>query len=195
MFYADEIIYIFEAPTADLIRIPRLPVTLDVSLLEREPVRFALLADGLIVPAADVTGWPESLWTADDRGQAMLSPWGLLLWERHGRRLLEEHLLPWPGLVLTDSFRRDFEGWSNRQERIQLQETLATVSRLLMENQGDTAVLKRHGGLQYDNYTGRHAGVGHFRVTQALRVSCSAGKQGLVLHRFGGHDDVNSRPL
>jgi len=29
MFYADEIIYIFEAPSADLIRIPRLPVVLD----------------------------------------------------------------------------------------------------------------------------------------------------------------------
>jgi hypothetical protein len=26
MFYADEVIYIFEAKTADLIRIPRLPI-------------------------------------------------------------------------------------------------------------------------------------------------------------------------
>jgi len=30
MFYADEIIYIFEAETADLIRIPRLPIRMDV---------------------------------------------------------------------------------------------------------------------------------------------------------------------
>ena len=52
MFYADEVIYIFEGPAADLIRIPRLPIRIDLDILAEERELFALLADGFLVSPA-----------------------------------------------------------------------------------------------------------------------------------------------
>jgi putative CRISPR-associated protein (TIGR02619 family) len=195
MFYADEIIYIFESPAAELIRIPRLPIRVDLQLLAEQRELFALLADALIVPAERLAGWPEALWEPDGQGSATLSAWGLLLWNQQKHELLSRNLLQLPGLVPTATFRREFDGHADAQERVKLQETLATVSHLLQENQLDTAALKRHPGLQYDNYAGRHANIGHFRVTRGLRVSCETSADGLVLHRFNREEEVNARPL
>lgn len=43
MFYADEIFYIFEAETADLIRIPRLPISMNTESILQEKARVFLL--------------------------------------------------------------------------------------------------------------------------------------------------------
>jgi putative CRISPR-associated protein (TIGR02619 family) len=195
MFYADEIIYIFEAPTADLIRIPRLPMRIDLALLAEQRELFALLADGLLVPPERFRNWPEALWEQDGQDSATLSAWGLLLWNRAKPELLAHRLLQLPRLRVSPAFERDFADHHNTQERIQLQEALAKVSRLLEEHQGNTAALKRDPGLQYDNYTGEHSAIGHFRVSRGLRVSCSSSTTGLVLRRFGKEEQVNARPV
>jgi CRISPR/Cas system-associated protein Csm6 len=194
MFYADEIVYIFEAPSADLLRIPRLPLRVDLDLLGQERDLLALLAAGHIVPVDRLRDWPEALWEDDGQGMATLSGWGLLVWNREKQALLAECLLQLPRIQYTTAFRRDFDGHANAQERIKLQETLVRVALLLDEHHGDTAVLKRHGGVQYDNYSGANADVGHFRVTQGLRVSCGMTPDGLMLYRFGKEENVNARP-
>ncbi|MGH8009494.1 MAG: putative CRISPR-associated protein, partial [Candidatus Binatia bacterium] len=74
---------------------------------------------------------------------------------------------------------------------------LAKVAGLLDGHRGDTASLKKDGGLQYDVYTGRKTvegnPIGHFRVSQGRRVSCVAESGVLCLRRYGEHT-VNDNP-
>lgn len=199
MFYADEILYVFEDPAAELIRIPRLPVTLDLSILRNNRERCAMLAegDGWTLPVAEFAGWPEVLWeeTSTGSGRAWLSTWGLLLWERGQEELLSDELLELPRLEMSGSFRRDWQDQrANRPERLELQQRLARVAALLDQSSGDTSCLKRDGSLQYDNYAGANARIGHFRVNnRGWRVTCTSEGGRLRLRRFGPHE-VNDNP-
>lgn len=199
MFYADEILYVFEGSTAELIRIPRLPVTLDLSILRLHRDRCAMLADGeWTLPVSEFNGWPELLWeeTAPASGRCWLSTWGLLLWERGQEELLNEELLNLPRIEITQSFRKDWQKHTaNRRERIELQRRLARAAVLLDQSHGDTSLLKRDSKLQYDNYSGANSWCGHFRVNnQGWRVSCTSEGGKLCLRRFGQHDYVNDSP-
>lgn len=200
MFYADEIIYVFESPAeAELIRIPRLPVALDLSILRDNRERFAMLAEGngWSLPLDQFAGWPEVLWeeTSTGSGQAWLSTWGLLLWERGQEQLLCDDLLNLPRLEISSSFQRDWKNCQeNRRERLELQKRLAYVAAMLDQSNGDTSPLKRDSFLQYDNYSGKNAGIGHFRVNNhGWRVSCISDGGILKLRRFGNHD-INDKP-
>jgi hypothetical protein len=187
MFYADEIVYLFEGPGSPLLRIPRLPIVVDHSHFERHASLCAQLEAGLTVPPEQIAAWPESLWEEDAPGQATLSIWGSLLWKRCSD-LLQHELLPFPRLHYEASFQRDFSGHGNPAERVLLQEKLALVSVLLQNANGDVGALRRHGGLQYENYANVKPPLGHFRVNLALRVNCVADGGNLRLLRFGGHE-------
>lgn len=194
MFYADEIVYIFEG-SSQLLRIPRLPIQVDLSALRTHRVELALMDAGATLSSQDVGALPEGLLEMDEFGDATLSEWGRLIWNRARHELLREELLGFPNLVYEDSFRRDFRDASSN-ERVDLQLTLAKVSWLLRE--GGVAKLKQDGGLQYEDYTNRKtthgSPIGHFRLTQGRRVSCVAEGAGLRLRRFGNHDQVNNNP-
>jgi len=79
-----------------------------------------------------------------------------------------------------------------------LQETLAEASAFLLMYEGNPNALREYGWLQYDNYTNKHTRdgrpMGHFRITQGDRVSCTAEGGVLRLRHFGGHDYVNGNP-
>lgn len=84
MFYADEIVYIFESGR-ELIRIPRIPVAIDDGV--RKTVECHLDVFRRLAPSGstcdlnDVKGIPEVFfYRLED--QAELSPWGKLVWER-----------------------------------------------------------------------------------------------------------------
>lgn len=193
MFYADKIVYIFEAETADLIQIPRLPVKIDKDVIKAYVLKFALMAAGKLYPVAEAERIPESL-IEDDGKDATLSSWGFLIWNRAKAELLEGELLDFPMLQYERSFIRDFKDWRNKKERVFLQETLAKVAVILEENNGDTSKLKKDNSLRYENYTNRKD-IAHFRVSRGIRVSCTAeGKDGLILRRFGKEPDVNGNP-
>lgn len=196
MFYADEIVYIFEAASADLIRIPRLPIQVDYAALAPYTVPFALMAEGWLYPVGSLPDSPEAL-VEDDGTSITLSEWGILVWNRARMDLLKGELLEFPGLEYAPSFRADFSRIGCDAERVKLQETLATVCCLLDASRGDIGPLKTHTGLLYENYANRNLGntpIGHFRVTLSVRVSCvrQAGK--LLLRHYGREEEVNSRP-
>lgn len=198
MFYSDEILYIFEDPAASLLRIPRLPVQLDRSVFRDRRSLCALLAEGYTVPVAELADWPEALWEEETAGsgRGWLSSWGLLVWQQGADDLLAEHLLEdLPRLDLAASFRKDFDDRrAFRRERIELNRALARVAVLLEQSSGDTAALKRDGALQYDNYSGKHAGIGHFRVNnRGWRATCTSDTGRLRLRRFGPHE-INDHP-
>lgn len=195
MFYADKMVYIFETGL-QLLSVPRLPLKVDIDVLREHRLELAMMAQGHIFSQEQVSSIPAGLLDVDEKGHASLSDWGLLVWNRVRRELLGDDLLPFPRLQYTDTFRRDFKQASSA-ERVELQEVLAKVSGLLEDHRGDTAPLKRDGGLQYDVYSGKTTKdgrpIGHFRVSQSRRVSCTVEDGALRLRRYGEHS-INDNP-
>ena len=198
-FYADEVIYIFEAETADLITIPRLPIQIDTAVIQKHLTEFALMAAGKLYPRGELTDIPETLLEfleeEDDQTDTGLSAWGTLIWNRTKEDLLTKGLLPFPRLEYTRSFHNDFNRESNTKARLKLQETLAKVSYTLEKDGGHTSGLIG-GSLNYEKLRGEEgkAGIHTFRVTQAIRVSCTVANGGLTLRHYGGHDYVYNNP-
>ena len=93
MLYADESVYVFEG-TTELLRLPRLPISLDAAALAREhQAVLRRLAAGLPVAAAQARDLPDAL-LMEDEGQVTLSVWGDLVWAQAGPALLAERLWP-----------------------------------------------------------------------------------------------------
>ncbi|MGV0026853.1 hypothetical protein [Phormidesmis priestleyi] len=194
MFYADEIIYIFEGKESSLITIPRLPIKVDDSLLEPHVVQLALMDSGSGLSASEAQKIPEAL-VGDCDDRKVLSTWGALIWDECKDDLLSKSLLEFPRLEYEPTFRADYKKIKEqRSEKVKLQETLAKVSGLLNEYNGDSSILKQDPGLQYDKYTNMSGSIDHFRVTQGLRVSCISSNGRLILRRYGKEPDVNKNP-
>jgi putative CRISPR-associated protein (TIGR02619 family) len=191
MFYADQIIYIFEGSNSELITIPRLPIKIDTEVIK--PVEFALMAQGAWIDLKKLQGVPETLlYKIGDK--AILSNWGRLLWNRTKENFLTGDLLAGlPHIKYEPAFYKDYENRREKSDRIKLQETLAKVSYLLLKTNGDTASLKGDGGVLYEVYQNK-GGIAHFRVTQGIRVSCTADSGVLNLRRYGKEPEVNKNP-
>lgn len=198
-FYADEVIYIFEAETADLITIPRLPIQIDTAVIQEHLTEFALMDAGKLYPHRDVKDIPETLLEfiegEDDQTYAGLSAWGTLIWNRAKADLLAAELLLFPRLAYTRTFRNDFNRESNPKECLKLQETLATVAYTLDRDRGHTGGLLG-GSLNYEKLRGEEgkAGIHTFRISRGNRVSCTVDGGGLTLRHYGGHDYVYKNP-
>jgi putative CRISPR-associated protein (TIGR02619 family) len=192
MFYADEIIYIFEGEKSDLITIPRLPISVDTSLIKPYTMQLALLNAGAGLSPQETAGIPETM-LGEAYGQMTLSTWGQLIWNQCKDDLLCGDLIPFSRLEYQDTFRADYNRVKEKHKRVKLQETLATVTRLLDESNGDTAILRQHGGIQYDRYVNK-GNVDHFRVTQDTRVSNTITQGKLILRRYGLEPEVNNNP-
>ncbi len=196
-FYADEVIYIFEAETADLITIPRLPIQIDTTVIEEHVTEFALMDAGKLYPRRGVKDIPETLLEfideADDQTYAGLSAWGTLIWNRAKSDLLAKRLLPFPRLEYAKTFRDDFNDENDPKARLKLQETLAKVTYMLEESNGNLTPLRQDRGLQFERFM-TVDGIYKFRITQAVRVSCTVADGGLILRHYGGHDYVYGNP-
>lgn len=195
-FYADEVVYIFDAPTADLIKIPRLPIQIDDTVIQNHLVQFALMDAGKLYLAHELKDIPETLLGyVEDNGNTYteLSAWGQLLWNRTKKDLLTENLLDLPRLEYETTFRYDFGNQNDPTKRIKLQETLAKVSTVLEDTNGDTTQLNRNvSGLNFERL--QNSDFYTFRITNSIRVSCSINNGGLGLRHYGEHDFVNNNP-
>lgn len=96
MFYADEIVYIFESEK-ELLRIPRIPLAIDEGVskvIEQHLSLFRrLAAPSAVRKINELEGIPETFYFRLD-DEAELSPWGKLVWERsrnaiYGNKLYE----------------------------------------------------------------------------------------------------------
>lgn len=106
MFYADETIYIFEVGN-ELLRIPRLPVTLSVTDEIRKHIRvFRRLAMQLPVEATELGDIPETFLLRMEEETA-LSSWGEIVWDQAKKELYRE-IYPSPSAKLV--FGNQFEG-------------------------------------------------------------------------------------
>ncbi|NMB40532.1 MAG: putative CRISPR-associated protein [Firmicutes bacterium] len=196
MFYADEILYIFEAKTADLVRIPRLPIKIESQpILEEKAKVFALMAENHIASREEVRGIPEIYLDIDEEGFATLSEWGLLIWNENEKEILGSLPLDkfnFEGFNYENSFEKDF-GKLNKTRRANIVSTLARVAVIYQEK--GLAGLRDHTGLRYSDYQGlKERKVGHFRLDQDWRISCSENEGVLYLRHVGSHDYVNNNP-
>lgn len=196
MFYADEIIYIFEQG-GELISIPRLPIQMETGLFEQHASLFLQLSqsnDGILKSRLEPIS--EILIEEYENDRFVLSNWGELSWNNVKQTILEQRLIDLPLLEFLPSFKKDFQKPHSAREKVKLQETMAKISCLLQENNGDIACLKggRSGGILYKNYSGNNVHLGHFRVGLGPRGSCEYKNNKLLLRHFGEHDYVNNNP-
>ena len=193
-FYADESVYIFEG-SSELIKIPRLPVQIDTTIIEKNTLQFAMMATGEMYPIEELESVPETLLEPiEDSGTTVagLSAWGQLVWHRTKSGLLADALLPFPRLEYLPKFHNDFNNQNEAKARLELQETLAQVSYMLEESEGDTVVLGG-SGFRFKSLK-RFPGIFTFRVARGIRVSCSIGDGTLRLHRYGPRNTINNNP-
>lgn len=93
-FYADETVYIFEG-SSDLIKIPRLPIQIDTTVIQEYRGQFAMMEAKAPCPINTVPGVENisrTLWDTFEDGGATyvgLSAWGMLLWNRTKDDFLE----------------------------------------------------------------------------------------------------------
>jgi putative CRISPR-associated protein (TIGR02619 family) len=191
MFYADELIYVFEG-TNEVIKIPRLPITIARSEVEPYKVQLAMMDVGEIL-----TSWEEAKkvpkeWVIIDGQEMTLSTWGQLIWNQCNDDLLSRNdLLDFPKSKLDyrDSLKDDYQRIQNPQERIQLQKEIAKVACALINHKDGISVLKEgRGGVKLRRYTGTD--IEHFNITDSLRVSCKLIEGRLWLRYYGTHNHV-----
>ena len=194
-FYADRIIYIFESLSGELIQIPRLPLSINMTCFKDNPTAFALLVAGKVYTQKDFPKVPECL-LDEVEGQVILSLWGELMWNKVKSEIFAHTLLKFPLLKYNGSFEKDFKESKVASDIVRLQETLAKVSVILERNSGSTASLKTDGGILYEDLCTLYQGhpIGHFRVGIGPRVSCISENGGLTLRHYGAHDDVIKNP-
>ena len=194
-FYADETVYIFEG-SSDLIKIPRLPIQIDNTVVENEKIKFALMDAGQLYPINELKGIPGTLLESVEEGgntYAGLSTWGELVWNRTKSDLLSQGLLQFPRLVYQQSFINDCKNL-NSQQWTKLQETLAKVTAALENNNGDINQLNNQvSGLNFEQLRNLN-NICTLRITQGVRVSCKITDDGLTLRRYGSHDYVYGNP-
>lgn len=195
MFYADEMIYIFEGSN-ELIKIPKLPVKIDPTQVEPHKVPLAMMAVGDIR-----TSWEEAKkvpqeWTLPLDQEMTLSPWGSLVWNRCKETLLTDKLLGFPRIFYEESFKSDYRRpVVTKARKIELHEKLAKIATQLMKFNGDTSRFDRN--LHYTRYEGGKINhIDHFYVNNddGWRVSCIAKNGNLYLRHYGEHDYVNDNP-
>lgn len=112
MFYADEIVYIFEG-SDKLLTIPRIPVDFDVSAkkaVEEHIDAFRKMSSGISLPHEECIGIPETLLFITGN-RCLLSNWGELIWGEMKDGIYSKELLaPISELIVyTDNFRSDVQ--------------------------------------------------------------------------------------
>lgn len=189
MFYADEILYIFESRGAELLRIPRLPIKLDeLPVLQEKAELLARIVNGYLARGDEVKGIPELMLETD--GEVfILSPWGLLLWERNKNNILgNSNLFSFPHIVVKESFAKDYKRVTDVKRKAKIQDKLAKVSVIYGEK--GLEGLREDQGLKYETYRGQKGGeqVDHFYLDKSWRITCVVKDGALHLRRVGPHD-------
>jgi putative CRISPR-associated protein (TIGR02619 family) len=193
MFYANEIVYIFEGSNQP-IKIPRLPV--DINLPEVEPYKVQL---AMMDVAEILTSWEDAEKVPEDwrivvEPEMTLSTWGKLIWQQcKDVFLAQDKLLKFPKIEYTPDFLDDYRR-KPAHEKIVLQENLARAACLLNNNQDGISAMKQDGIFRLRRYVGKHKDIDHFDLPKDRRVSCLAKDGQLYLHHYGEHDYVNDNP-
>jgi len=129
-FYADKIFYIFES--GELIEIPKLPISISDDIFRNNASKFLLLAQEHFLSDSELSGIPKTLLFKMDDNNYGISPWGLLVWNNVKQDIFKENLIELPRLKYENTFEKDYGKITDNNEKTKLQETLARVSSILL---------------------------------------------------------------
>ncbi|WP_446336424.1 putative CRISPR-associated protein [Coleofasciculus sp. G1-WW12-02] len=194
MFYADEIIYVFEGSNK-LIKIPRLPIEVNKSEVEPYKVPLAMMDfDRELLTSWEETKKVTSNWVLVVEPDMTLSTWGQLIWNQCKEYFLsQDKPLKFPKIEYTHSFLDDYKSKPS-DEKVILQENLARAACLLNNHTDGISAMKQDGIFRLRRYEGKHKDIDHFDLPKARRVSCLAKDGQLYLRHYGEHDYVNNNP-
>ena len=195
MFYADKITYIFESTQADLIEIPKLPIELNTSNFSSFADKLALASLGYNFQLGEISELPELLFD-NIENKAFFSVWGELIWSKVKKELLSYKLVNFPKVKYSETLKKLFKD-ASKEDKINFQETIAKISKLLLENDGNLSCLKADGGLQYEDIKNKYDNgkpIGHIRISQSERISCTYENGQILIRKFGRHDFINNDP-
>lgn len=124
-FFADEIVYIFETSN-DLIRIPRIPASLDKTLedsFQKHLNTVRLLGIYDVMNTTDIFVddrkfiRDSAIFFEEDGDMTSISPWGYLCWDNVKKDIYETKLLesPIPNIVYSEQFKKDAANLSQQQ--------------------------------------------------------------------------------
>ncbi|NES65138.1 MAG: putative CRISPR-associated protein [Okeania sp. SIO2D1] len=194
MFYADEIIYIFEGSNK-LIKIPRLPVEIKLSEVEKYKLPLAMMSERKRM----LTSWKEAQeipkdWVDVTEKEMTLSAWGELIYQQSKNKLLsQDEPLKFPKIEYKQSFLDDYQD-KPADEKIILQENLARLACLLNINKDGISAVKQDAIIHLRRYIGKYKDLDHFDLPKDRRVSCLVLGNTLQLRHYGEHDYVNNNP-
>lgn len=196
MFYADEIIYVFEGSN-EIIKIPKLPVQVDKSIIEPYKVQLAMMYVGDVPKSWIEAQKLPSDWVITDGQDMTLSTWGKLLWSQCKDFFLsQDKPLDFPQINYEQNFLDDYKHDKNKiaSVKIDLQETLARCAGLMLKNVDGISALRKDGIIRLRRYEGKHKEFDHFDLPKDRRVSCITKGNNLHLRHYGEHNYVNDKP-
>lgn len=143
MFYADEIVYLFET-SRELLRIPRLPLNIDTSALDEIHHNFDIFRRlSLQDKVTNLEGRSISetmLFSMEGEGYA-LSAWGEIFWDRYRLNRYGDRLFPSPlpgRIIFSPEFVKQAERFKNdRGKTMELNERIDDLARFLLRNMRD----------------------------------------------------------
>ena len=193
MFYADEIIYVFEGSN-EVIKIPRLPINVDLDRVIPYKVQLAMMEVGEIPTFWEKAKEVPIEWVLSVNQEMTLSTWGQLVWSHCKDNLLsQDKPLKFPKIEYTQTFIDDYKS-KPADEKIIWQENLARAACLLLNHKDGISAMKQDGIFKLRRYEGKNKNIDHFDLPKDRRVSCIAKDGNLYLRHYGEHDYVNKNP-
>lgn len=124
MLYADEVVYLFES-SHELLRIPRLPLDIEsaaTAIMERHVHLFRRMSADIPATADQICDIPRTLIDEYDKDQYLLSPWGIMLWEKftaeyYSRDFIQASPLP-DEIIYTQKFLESISACQKNAEEL-----------------------------------------------------------------------------
>ncbi|WP_413173182.1 putative CRISPR-associated protein [Anabaena azotica] len=192
MLYADEIIYIFEGSN-QVIRIPKLPIVIDKSQVDKYAIPLAVMDIGAVPISWELANKVPNDWLTYTGQEIGLSVWGKLIWNECKSELLcQDKLLNLPKFIpqleYLPSLEDDYKNTTDVNKKIILQEKLARVAFFFIKYRDGISALKADDILRLRKY--ENTDIEHINITKKeLRVSCKViNSNKLSLRFFGTHE-------
>ena len=143
MFYADEIIYVFESGST-LLRIPRLPVRIDMEEGIKKNISLFRRLDAGLLKAEEAEQLPEMFVFKMDN-EVDFSPWGKLIWNRAKEVLYAQKLWPEPVeyVRFSEKFVKQINGLPEHRKR-EMNERIDQLIRVLRDENYNPRSLRFH---------------------------------------------------
>ncbi|MEN3013929.1 MAG: putative CRISPR-associated protein [Endomicrobiia bacterium] len=142
MFYADEVVYIFETSN-NLLRIPKLPVSLSGKDVIKNNINIfrRMIIGEEIVNINEIQNLPESFFEIDQQGNATISISGEILWNNHKKEIYREDLYDPPirQIRFSDNFRNQVRNLSP-DRKVVVNERIDDLYRYIKFNENPNAL-------------------------------------------------------